>query len=208
MCGRFSLADPAALQRRFTQFRFAQDFSEAQLPRFNVAPSQPVLGVRNGVENLVETLQWGIGGRINARAEGLANQPPHRRCIVFADGFYEWHDKKPRRFTLVSGAPFAMAGVWQTGPAVPGCAIVTTAANDLVRAAHDRMPVLLDDDALIHWLAPDLLARETMRAILRPYPPARMRAAPVSMRLNNARYDAPDVLRDDDPVQGFLFGQP
>lgn len=204
MCGRFTLTDPDRLERAYgKRFGFAE-FSEYRLPRFNVAPAQAVLGVRNDGARSVEPLWWGIHGRINARAQTVALRGERHRCIVFADGFYEWQNRKPTYFTLKTGEPFAFAGVWSTEGEGARCAIITCEANDAVRPIHDRMPVILPDDALDVWLAQEELPSEVVRSLLRPLPAGAMAARTVSRRLNDARYDAPDVLVDDDPVQPSL----
>lgn len=203
MCGRFTVTDPARLKGIYGQrFRF-EEFSETRLPaRYNVAPTQPVLVVRSGGSNAVEEMTWGIHGRINARAETLAARTQRERCIVFADGFYEWSNKRPTYFALRDREPFAFAGIWRarTGGAAE-CAVITCEPNALVRPVHDRMPAILPDDALDVWLGEDPLPPDIVRAVLRPYPAEAMMAVPASMRLNNVRYDAPDVLIDDDVVQ-------
>ena len=204
MCGRFTLIDPDRLERFYgKRFRF-EEFSEYRLPRFNIAPTQGVAGVRNDGRDTVESLIWGIRGRINARAETVASASPRNRCIVFADGFYEWRNKRPTYFTLETDEPFAFAGLWAASRQGAECTIVTCEPNDLARPIHDRMPVILPQDALEVWLSQEYLAEDVVRSILRPYPGVSMKGRPVSRRLNSARYDAPDVLVDDDPVQERL----
>jgi len=206
MCGRYSLTNPSRLARAFPQLRYGE-FSEIGLPRYNIAPSQIVLGARDGGRDAIEALRWGLHGRINVRAESLTARrgPLGRRCVVFADGFYEWRAGTPVRFTLRSEEPFALAGVWEAaGDEPPACAIVTCPPNELVRPVHDRMPAIVPPDALPLWLSADEVPADVARAILVPFAGAAMQAQPVSKRLNNARYDAPDVLRDDDPVQQSL----
>lgn len=205
MCGRFTLTDPLRISARYPRYRF-EEFSEYRLPRFNIAPTQAVLGVRNDGRNEVIPLEWGIEGRINARAETVASRPVAFRCIIFADGFYEWRGRKPVYYTLKDGRVFAFAGIWD--PVAEGptpCAIVTCPPNELVARVHDRMPVILSDDELETWLASDDLNPTQARGLLRPYAAAAMKARNASMRLNDARHDAPDVLIDDDPVQESLF---
>jgi putative SOS response-associated peptidase YedK len=221
MCGRYSATNPARLRAAFSRFRFPGAVAD-ESPRFNIAPTQPVLAVRNDGNDTVEALIWGlvpgwsrdpnVGAKlINARVETLAEKPAfrdalrRRRCIIFADGFYEWHAKRPVRFTLEDEAPFAFAGLWE--PAAHGgatCTIVTCESNALVRPVHGRMPVILTEDALEPWLTPGDVAPATATALLGPYDPARMRARPASTRLNDARYDAPDVLDADEPLQATL----
>lgn len=201
MCGRFTLADPAALTSAYPRFRFPE-FSEIRLGRYNIAPAQEVLGVRNDGRNLIERLHWGIRGRINIRAESIAARRGAiaRRCIEFADGFYEWRDRRPYYYTLRSGRPFAFAGLWEPSNGSAACDIATCPPNELVAPVHDRMPVILSDDAIDLWLDPKPLPAEVAGALLRPYDARLMAVREVSRRVNNANYDAADVLESaDDP---------
>lgn len=199
MCGRYTLTRPEALVGAFPRFTF-EEFSEYRLPRYNIAPTQRVLGVRNDGRDTIEALQWGIRGRINIRAESIVarRSPVRRRCIEFADGFYEWRDRRPYYYTLESGEPFAFAGLWESN-GIASCDVVTCRPNALVAAVHDRMPVMLRADAIDTWLDPDPLPPEVASSILQPYDAARMRVREVSRRVNNANYDAPDVLAAADP---------
>ena len=163
MCGRYSLiADIGELQERF-----GFDGSElTHAPRYNVAPTQMALTMTNGSERRGSYMRGGlipswaksasVGNRmINARAETVAEMPSfrtalqRRRCLVLADGFYEWQGKgssrRPMRIVMASGEPFAFAGLWDTwrdpkGEAVRSCAIITTSANESLSPIHDRMP--------------------------------------------------------------------
>ena len=166
MCGRYSLiADIGELQERF-------DFDGTDLtltPRYNIAPTQMALTVTSDSGRRGGYMRWGlipswaksasVGRRmINARAETVAERPSfrtalqRRRCLVLADGFYEWQrkgsSKSPMRIVMASGEPFAFAGLWDAwrdpkGEIVRSCAIITTAANELLSPIHDRMPVIL-----------------------------------------------------------------
>ena len=200
MCGRFTLTNPAALATAFPRFRFPE-FSETRLPRYNVAPTHAVLGVRNDGRDEVELLRWGIRGRINIRAESIVarRNPVQRRCIEFADGFYEWSDRRPFYYTLKSGEPFAFAGLWEAQNGSAACDIVTCEPNDLVAKVHARMPVILTGPAVELWLDPEPLPPEAASSILRPLDADLMDAREVSRRVNNANYDAPDVLASPDP---------
>jgi putative SOS response-associated peptidase YedK len=221
MCGRYSLIAPERIVNAYPRFHpAAEEFSQTRLPRYNVAPTQPVLGVRNDGRDRIEPFRWGLvpswsqapsAPLINARAETLAVKPAFRdalrkrRCVLFADGFYEWRARRPVHYTLADGAPFVFAGLWEPGgDAPPSCTIVTCAANALVREVHERMPVILSADAFDLWLAADELPAEVASSVLVPYDPAKMRARDASRRLNDAGYDAADVLIDDDPVQQSL----
>jgi len=200
MCGRFSLTDPAAAKSFFPQFRWPE-FSETRLPRYNVAPAQRVLGVRNDGRDCVEPLLWGIRGRINVRAESLAawRRPIARRCIEFADGFYEWRDRRPFYYTLASGDPFAFAGLWESDEGGAACDIITCEPNALVAPVHDRMPVILTPSNIDLWLDPEPLPPEVAASILRPFDAAKMTVREVSARVNNANYDLPDAIGAPDP---------
>ena len=222
MCGRFYFITPKdELERYLPEIELPE-----KLPaRYNIAPTQqvPVVAEVDGVRR-VEYYRWGlipawakdetIGSRlINARAETLSEKPAfrtalqRRRCVVLASGFFEWKIqpgrkvKTPYAFTLRSGAPLLLAGLWEVwqpamGTPIHSCTIITTSANALVESCHDRMPVLLPRDALPRWLAPAPLPAGALEELLQPCPAGSMRATPVSTRLNNARYDAPDCLEE------------
>jgi putative SOS response-associated peptidase YedK len=146
---------------------------------------------------------------INARGETVATKPAfrkairERRCLILADGFYEWQErgrhKQPLFVRLANGRPFAFAGLWERwggpdGTALDSCAIVTTTANDLLRPLHDRMPVILAPKDYDLWLDPSLQDVECLLPLLRPYPAEEMTAYPVSTRVNNPAHDAPDCI--------------
>ena len=225
MCGRYSLiagADQLAL-------RFDFDVGALNLsPNFNVAPSQSVLTVRAaegpGAERRnreAALMRWGlipswakdksIGYKmINARAETVAERPSYRtalqrrRCLVIADGFYEWQRegkaRRPMRITLQSGEPFAFAGLWETwrdpeGERLQSCTIITTTPNELVRPIHDRMPVILPPDLEPLWLDPDVKDAAVLSNILAPYPADAMQAYEVSALVNTPSNNNPDVIR-------------
>jgi putative SOS response-associated peptidase YedK len=200
MCGRFTLTKPAALAATFPRFRFTE-FSETRLPRYNIAPTQSVLGVRNDGRDLVEELTWGIRGRINIRAESIAARrgAVARRCIEFADGFYEWKDRRPFYYTLKSGDPFAFAGLWEPQNGSASCDIITCEPNPLVARVHDRMPVILTGSRIDLWLDPEALPPEVAASTLQPLDANLMQMREVSRRVNNANYDAPDVLAASEP---------
>jgi putative SOS response-associated peptidase YedK len=226
MCGRFTLAapDPARIRARF---RFDERLEIRT--RFNVAPGDDVLAVvrRADADPHGVLLRWGlvpawasdpreVGVKtINARAETVAERPAYRdpfarrRCLIVADGFYEWSAGTPHWITREDGAPFAFAGLWaswrpreQTDvEPLRSCAIVTTAAAGPVRALHDRMPVILAARDEARWLDPDAPADE-LHALLATTGP-RLATRPVSRAVNDARHDAPDCL--DPPEQAALF---
>ncbi len=206
MCGRFTIfADPARLAERFQAALPPDGLS----PRYNAAPTQQLPVILNDDPPAIQLLRWGlipfwakdpsIGSRmINARSETLVDKPAFRaafkkrRCLVLADGFYEWlqtpQGKQPMRITLASGEPFAMAGLWESWDAPDGSllrtfTIVTGDPNDLVAPIHNRMPAILLPEHEAIWL--DNAAEPAIWLdILRPYPAERMAAYPVSRRVN------------------------
>jgi putative SOS response-associated peptidase YedK len=208
VCGRFTLTAPAAL---------ADHFGLANLsclkPRYNVAPTQPIAALRvGGGVRALALLRWGLvppwaadlrdaARLINARAETVADKPAfraayrQRRCLVLADGFYEWQPlgkrRQPFHFRRRDGQPFAFAGLWErwqplVGEPVETCAILTTTANPLVRPVHERMPVILAAADHDEWLDP---ARADPRHLLTPYPAEEMTAVAVSPWVGNPRND-------------------
>ena len=190
MCGRYSLI--AEIGQLALRFEF-DAYGLAQPPRYNIAPTQPVLAVRSGEPRQALYMRWGLipfGGRstpsgpplINARAETVAERPSfrsalvRRRCLIPADSFYEWQrdsaGRRPVRIRLASEEPFAFAGLWEAWPNLQGelvesCTIITTEANELVRPVHDRMPVILPQDVESLWLD------EEMQDASRPRQPSR-----------------------------------
>lgn len=200
MCGRFTLTRPDALAAAFPTIRF-EEFSETKLPRYNVAPSQGVIGVRNDGRLVAEILHWGIRGRINIRSESILARrgPVRQRCVEFADGFYEWHAGQPYYYTLRSGEPFAFAGLWQGENGSACCDLITCPPNALVAPVHDRMPVILRPGAVELWLDPEPLSPDALSPVLQPYDQALMQGRAVSRRVNNANYEAADVLDEAEP---------
>ena len=219
MCGRYVLTSPG--EAIAEHFRLAA--VPVYPPRYNIAPTQTALVVRETPAGRREAvgLRWGlvpfwakepsIGSRlINARAEGLADKPAfraafrRRRCLVPADGFFEWQAlagrrKQPYHVRLAAGEPFAMAGLWEQwrppeGDPVATFTIVTTAANGALRVLHDRMPVIVAPADYDEWLsAPD------PSALLGPPAGAVFAVAPIGTRVNDVRNDDPGVLQ---PVPG------
>lgn len=231
MCGRYTLATPDPGQLRT---RFALRESLEVRPRFNVAPGDDVLAVilrdEDGVAPEGTYLRWGLvpfwasdpgevaAKTINARAETVAERPAYReaferrRCLIVADGFYEWAGGVPHWISLPGGEPFAFAGLWSSWrpqgasreiEPLRSCAIVTTAAAGPVGALHDRMPVILDHLAEQAWISPKTPV-EKLHALMREPPVAGdLEYRPVSRAVNDARHDAPDCL--DPPEQAALF---
>ena len=223
MCGRYSLkADIAQLAMRF---EFAADEAIHE-PAYNIAPTQQVLTVTNEGERRASYMRWGlipfwakdakIGYRmINARGETVAEKPSFRtalrkrRCLILADGFYEWQklggkQKRPMRIVLKSGEPFAFAGLWETwkdpeGEMVKSCTIITTAANDFLRPIHDRMPVILPRESESFWMDKEIDDPLALASVIAPYPDSEMEAFEVSPLVNNTRNKGPEVMS---PVLG------
>ncbi|OGH55936.1 MAG: hypothetical protein A3G34_01935 [Candidatus Lindowbacteria bacterium RIFCSPLOWO2_12_FULL_62_27] len=217
MCGRFSCAGEDIEER------FEVDLPKklCVTPRYNIAPGQdsPVV-VRTGGGKLLRSHKWGlipswakeeaIGYKmINARAETLAEKPAYRkaferrRCLVPADGFYEWLKegrlKLPVRFVLKSRETFAFAGLWETwkkpsGEELLSFTIITTHANDLIKPVHERMPVILLRENEEAWLDPNLKDTAKLQDYLTPYPPDRMEAYKVSTMVNSAKNDRPECI--------------
>lgn len=218
MCGRFSqgLAGDAIAEA------FQLDEVPDWQPRYNIAPTQiiPAIVATAKGDRSFKPLRWGlipswskdpaIGAKlINARSETVAEKPSfrsafkHHRCLILADGFYEWRKqsgkKQPFYFRLQDGSPFAFAGLWERWQAPEGemletCTILTTDANSTVAQVHDRMPVILSPDHYERWLDPSLQMTEPLQALLRPYDANQMSAYPVSLSVNSPWNDAPECV--------------
>jgi len=220
MCGRFTLTiDPNHLQEAFPWADFPEDLS----PRYNIAPSQPIAVIPNTGDNTVSMYKWGlipswskdpaIGDRmINARAESLAEKPSfrnayrRRRCLILADGFYEWKQnpslksKQPVYIRIKSERPFAFAGLWEIwkspdGSEIRSCTIITTQPNSLLEPIHNRMPVILPPNAYNLWLASEDRQPAQLNDLLIPYPSDEMIAFPVSKMVNSPQTDSPDLIK-------------
>lgn len=226
MCGRFTLRRPAKVN---IEGLSATDFF-ASTPRYNIAPSQDVLAVTEIAEKrTVSLFQWGLipswskdaAGFINARAETLAQKGSfreafeRRRCLIPADGFYEWKKagkfKQPYFFQLKDESPFAFAGIWDRWrrgeTSITSCAIITTTANAILESIHDRMPVILRDDDLDSWLRSNARPAE-LQALLAPFPASEMKSFPVSLDVNSPNIDDAHLVEPTDesvPVSGLLF---
>jgi len=214
MCGRFTLKTP--VERLSEQFQFPKIIPLK--PRYNIAPSQDVVVVRrmpDDRERKLTMLRWGLIPRwvkdptrgsqpINAKAETAAEKPMfrdafrRRRCLIPADGFYEWKQeggrKQPVNICTKDRQPFAFAGLWehweeQEGQFIESCTILTTEPNDLLAQVHSRMPVILDQNDYDLWLDPDVQEVSRLKPLLRPYPPEQMTFYPVNLRVNNPRND-------------------
>jgi putative SOS response-associated peptidase YedK len=230
MCGRFTLRVPTGDLASLFQFPEAPNAA----PRYNIAPSQPILCVRQPAGAAAREgvlLRWGLVpfwekgdrpmGVINARSETAATRPSFRapfrlrRCLIPADAFYEWKQlpgrrKQPLAFTVDDGAPFAFAGLWDrwqagTGEALETAAILTTQANDLLRPVHERMPVILPREHYQAWLDPHFQSVDQLEALLRPFPAERMNAVAVGDYVNDARHEGEQCLRPLSVQQPSLF---
>jgi putative SOS response-associated peptidase YedK len=218
MCGRFTLRTPARdLVEIFELLR------EPELsPRYNIAPTQRVAIVRqSGKDRELAVMRWGLVPSlskdpkagpplINARAETVATKPSfrtafkRRRCLIPADGFYEWQKtnsktKIPHYIRMAKDRPFAFAALWECwhgtdGAAIESCTIVTTEANDLMRPLHDRMPVILPEENFRQWLDPKNEDVPELEGLLRPYAPAEMTVFQISTLVNSPRNDCPECI--------------
>jgi putative SOS response-associated peptidase YedK len=217
MCGRFT--------QRADAKRIAREFKVAEVPaveaRYNVAPTQDVLAVRQSPDGREATFyQWGLvpswakdssmGARlINARSETVQEKPSFReafkkrRCIIPADGFYEWQRtdgrKQPFFFRMRDERPFGFAGLWERwegegGHVINSCAILTTEANELLRPVHDRMPVILHPDDYEMWLEADARQLDLVKEVLRPYPAEEMMGYPVGTSVNSPRSKGEELI--------------
>ena len=232
MCGRYSLTTAPEALRRLFDF----DVTPNLEPRYNIAPTQSAPVVRpaaDGTGRELAMLRWGlipswakdasIGNKmINARAETVAEKPSfrsafrHRRCLVPADGFYEWRRegeiRQPFRIGMKGGAPFAFAGLWEhwqspDGSELETAAILTTNANLALKSIHDRMPVILPPEAYEPWLAPGADHREVAN-LLCPFPPELILAHPVSTYVNSPRNTGPQCLEAVPPPEAPGSGTP
>src|SRR3972149_8083207 len=220
MCGRMTLTtDKDDLQSRFG---YPDDSSVLFKPRYNIAPSQdsPVVTVKEDNRVLI-MMRWGlipfwakeasIGYKmINAKGETVHEKPSFRkpfkekRCLVLADGFYEWtkKDKKnklPFRFVLKTKEPFAFAGLWDAWKTPEGemfltFTIITTNANELMEPIHDRMPVILHEKDEGVWLDPQLNDTDKLSTLLKPYPSKEMEAYKVSTFVNSPKNNSPKCI--------------
>ncbi len=217
MCGRFVLiSDIDALQLAFN----LTDVPDVLPPRFNIAPSQPVAVITNAAPQEIAFFRWGLipfwakdasigASLINARAETAAEKPAfraafkRRRCLIPADGFFEWQKsdrgKVPLFIHLRDRRPFAFAGLWETwfspeGDEVRTCTILTTMPNSFMEPIHNRMPVILPADRYDSWLLPDEQPADRLMPLLQPYDAAEMAAYPVSAFVNNPRNDTPECI--------------
>ena len=219
MCGRFTVkSDPAKVRQAFRLLSIPN-----LMPRYNVAPTQDiaVVGLGKNGPNLIQ-MRWGLvpswskdpkagAPLINARADTVAVKPSFResfrkrRCLIVADGFYEWTGEKEQKqawyITLASGEPFGFAALWErwrppagaSGEPILSAAIVTTDANDAIAHIHHRMPVILDPADHAAWLDPDA-APDHLAGLLKPLPSASVQAYRVGKTVNAVRNDGPECV--------------
>jgi len=236
MCGRFTLATtPAALVEMF-----GLGETPDLVPRYNIAPTQGAPAIKLVTQEqeggppvrVLRLLHWGlipgwaqdptVGNRmINARSETVAQKPAfraafkRRRCLVLADGFYEWKSlgrgkKQPHLIRMKDGRAFAFAGLWERwkGPEgeLESCTVLTCEPNPLVAEIHKRMPVILHPGDYDRWLDPEIQDPDLLKQLLEPYPDTEMVAFPVNPRVNNPRFDDPECVSplneavDDGPL--------
>ena len=224
MCGRFTLiTEPERLKEIFD----ISDISNYQFEsKYNIAPTQMVATALYNSETEkreCEFLRWGLipswakdskmGARmINARAETLAEKPSfrsafkRRRCLVLADGFYEWEKletkKQPYYFQLQDKQPFAFAGLWEEWQSpenekITSCTIITTNANELLQPIHHRMPVILQQADYEKWLDPQLQKTEPLKELLHPYKAEQMTMTAVSIRVNNPKNNSSECIKPE-----------
>jgi len=214
MCGRFTLFAPGDVLAAM----FGVDEAPSLAPRYNIAPSQPVAAARVSPDSdsrEITFLRWGLvpswakdpsaGDRmINARAETISEKPSfrsafkRRRCLVPADGFFEWKRaegrKQPYFIRFRDGRPFAIASLWERwegpdGSVLESCGLITTAANDVVSPIHDRMPVILAPKDYGLWLDPAVQDKVALLPLLGAFPSDDMTAFPVRLQVNNPNVD-------------------
>lgn len=231
MCGRFSLKHT----RTEIQEHFQTTLNGPLAPRYNIAPTQPVLILRENphTSDGLETTHvvWGlippwaedirIGSKmINARCETAAEKPSfrhalrRRRCVLPASGFYEWETaasgkKQPHYFYAADGAPLALAGIWEiwdgpNGEQIESCAILTTTANATLAALHERMPVLIEPDAIPLWLDTRNEEYASIGRFMKPAPDSLLSSHAVSPAVNNVRNDSAALVERYTPPD--LFG--
>ncbi len=219
MCGRFTLRSPPHVLAQQGDCQLPPDLP----PRFNIAPTQSVAAIRigRGGQRECVLLRWGlipswahdprIGARlINARAETVAEKPAfraafqRRRCLVLADGYYEWkktaRGKQPFFIRLPHDQPFALAGLWEswrhpaTHQTIESCTVLTTAAPPEMLQLHPRMPVILPDQTSLQWLEFDPHDRQMYERLLQAVDPRLLRIDPVDTWVNNPRNEGPRCL--------------
>ncbi len=233
MCGRFTITVSIDELREYLKEDYDIDLDERlfDLPRYNVAPGQDVIAIINdGKKNRVGLLRWGFlpsfakdeklaYSMINAKSETLTEKPAYqeafksKRCIILADGFYEWKkdksDKKPLYIHQKDKSIFPMAGLWSTwskedGTKVHTCTIVTIEANSLMEPIHDRMPVILEAESKKLWLNPFEKNINTLSKILKPYDSNLMTYYPVSTLVNSSKNESALCIKEVQDVETLI----
>lgn len=224
MCGRFTFSlDEVGIREAFPWVKIKAAPAPI-VPRYNIAPSQPIAVVANDGKNQLDYFVWGlipswakdprIGYKmINARGETVHEKPSfraafkRRRCLILADGFYEWQKRKengkevktPIFIHMKEREAFAFAGLWERwfspdGDEMLSCTIITTEPNELMVQYHNRMPVILPPEEHDNWLDPAERQPDSLRGLVRSYPAERMAAYPVSTLVNRPQNDSPDCI--------------
>lgn len=226
MCGRFSLRVEMEELLAFYGLTEMPDNGFSWTPRYNIAPGQMIASVIDSPQGRrIGPLRWGLvpswakdeksGFKmINARSETLHEKPAFRtplvakRCVIPADGYYEWRsaDKQPFRVVMKDRGLFSMAGLYDTriredGTKLHTCTIITTKANSLTRGIHERMPVILDGEALDLWLDRSVTDTGRLLSLLEPYPSEAMEVYPVSPIVGNVRNDVPACIEPYAPPE-------
>jgi putative SOS response-associated peptidase YedK len=231
MCGRYRLSRRKQVVEEY--FESSSD-EEAWTPRYNIAPTQPVAAIREAGQNrILSLMRWGlvpswasdisIGARlIHGRSETILEKPAFRdsfrmrRCLVPADGFYEWkkagRERYPFHFVMKDSSLFAFAGVWDrwrspAGQVVESCSILTTAPNELLDGVHDRMPVILPQRHYQTWLTAPATEAQRLAELLVPFDASVMQRYPVSSLVNKPENDVPECALEapNAETQGQLW---
>jgi putative SOS response-associated peptidase YedK len=217
MCGRFVRI--SSIPEIAKRFNVKKPFLPEISPSYNIAPNQEVIIINNTEGRQLLPCRWGFlpswakdisAGIINARAETVAEKPAFRyalkkhRCLVVADGFYEWESKRDGKYPvyikLKSDDTFGFAGMtnfWESpdGSIIFACTIITTESNDLIKPIHHRMPVIMPRENEDQWLDPSLEDKNALLSLLKPYLPEDMELYPVSPKMNSPVYDSPENIQ-------------
>lgn len=232
MCGRYRLTRADRLAEKFEAVYGGDDLDLT--PRYNIAPTQPVLVVRaNNGRREISSMRWGLipswakdasAAQINARSETLLDKPAfresfeRRRCLIPADGFYEWKrtgsSKQPFHFGMKDDSLFAFAGIWDRwkqprGLEIESCAILTTTPNELLNGVHDRMPAILRPEHYDAWLTAPFSEVHRHAELLRPFDAALMKRILVGSFVNDPWNDSPECATEAPELvslQSELFG--
>jgi putative SOS response-associated peptidase YedK len=226
MCGRYRLSR----KDRFAEYFEVNPFDDFE-PRYNIAPTQDVTVVREVDDaRVVSKMRWGLipswakdnamsASLINARSETVLEKPTFadsfrlRRCLIPADGFYEWkrtgRTKQPYHFGMTDESLFAFAGIWDrwrspAGQVIESCSILTTIPNALLSDAHDRMPVILPRERYEDWLTESDMEADTLRTMLVPFDAIGMKGHSVSTLVNKPENDGPECVREVGDVASIL----